>query len=146
MKKKYIKKLFSKSGFNAGFSLIELIVVISIMIILIAIVLPQVTGYIQTSRKESYRVNARTIYDMTIHALGLEPSLSACSSPEEAEPKIKQFIYEHDNLTPTGIDILHDPKIKIYYDSKANELWAEYHGIRFPTQYVEDPDNEEIDD
>jgi len=142
MKNHIRKYLFS----NAGFSLVELIVVIAIMIILISLIVPNVAGYINTARIQSHRVSARTIYDMSIHAIGLEPSLSTCSSPEEAEPKIKQYIHDHDGLTQSGIDILNDPKIKIYYDSKANELWAEYHGIRFPTQYVEDPDNEEIDD
>ncbi|MBR1736627.1 MAG: type II secretion system protein [Firmicutes bacterium] len=145
-RKIYSKKLSSKIKSNFGFSLVELLVVIAIMTILIAILLPQVTGYIQSARKESYRVNARTIYDMSIHALGLDPTLGAADTPEEAEPKIKQFIYDHDNLTPTGIDILNDPKIRIYYNSKEKELWTEYHGIRFPAQYVEDPDNEEIDD
>ena len=143
MKKFAMKELFYS---NKGFSLVEIIVVVAIMIILIAMLLPQVSGYINTARIQSHRVSARTIYDMSIHAIGIDPSLSACSSPEEAEPKIKQYIYDHDDLTQSGIDILNDPKIKIYYDSKANELWAEYHGIRFPTQYVEDPDNEEIDD
>lgn len=47
---------------NKGFSLIELIVVITIMVILMAILVPNVVKYVGTSQEASAKNSANTIY------------------------------------------------------------------------------------
>lgn len=48
---------------NRGFSLVELIVVIAIMIILIALLIPNVVGYIEKTEKLSVMEEAKVVYE-----------------------------------------------------------------------------------
>ena len=58
-----LKNLRNRLNDNKGFSLVELIVVIAIMVILIAILVPNITGYINKSRDVSKSATAKSIYD-----------------------------------------------------------------------------------
>ncbi|MBR1445173.1 MAG: type II secretion system protein [Firmicutes bacterium] len=58
-----LKNLRNRLSDNKGFSLVELIVVIAIMVILIAILVPNITGYINKSRDVSAAATAKTVYD-----------------------------------------------------------------------------------
>lgn len=58
-----LQNLKNKLKDNKGFSLVELIVVIAIMVILIALLIPQVSGYIKKANDTSSLNAARTVYD-----------------------------------------------------------------------------------
>ena len=58
-----LKNLRNRLSDNKGFSLVELIVVIAIMVILIAILVPNITGYINKSRTVANSAAAKTVYD-----------------------------------------------------------------------------------
>ena len=58
-----LKNLRNRLSDNKGFSLVELIVVITIMVILIAILVPNITGYINKSRTVANSAAAKTVYD-----------------------------------------------------------------------------------
>lgn len=58
-----LQNLKNKLKDNKGFSLVELIVVIAIMVILIALLIPQVSGYIKKANDTSSLNAARTIYN-----------------------------------------------------------------------------------
>ncbi|MEG1548000.1 MAG: type II secretion system protein [Clostridia bacterium] len=51
-----------KTGKNKGFTLVELIVVIAILVILAAILIPVVSGYIDDANNAAGLANARTVY------------------------------------------------------------------------------------
>lgn len=61
-----MKKLIKN---NRGFSLVELIVVIAIMVILIAMLVPQVIGYMEASKRVALKADAKQIYVATQAAL-----------------------------------------------------------------------------
>lgn len=51
-----------KTKQNKGFTLVELIVVMAILVILAAILIPVVSGYINTANETAAYANARTVY------------------------------------------------------------------------------------
>lgn len=61
-----MKKLIKN---NRGFSLVELIVVIAIMVILIAMLVPNLLGYIESARRATLKADAKQIYVATQSAL-----------------------------------------------------------------------------
>lgn len=64
-----LQNLRNKLKDNKGFSLVELIVVIAIMVILIALLVPQVSGYIAKARSASNESNAKAIYNAAVQYL-----------------------------------------------------------------------------
>ncbi len=52
-----------------GFTLVEMIVVIAIICILLAILVPSITGYVNLAKRKANLANARTIYLVTMQTL-----------------------------------------------------------------------------
>lgn len=69
-KPKMLQNLRKKLKDNKGFSLVELIVVIAIMVILIALLVPQVTGQISKARSAADDSNAKSVYTAVNTYLG----------------------------------------------------------------------------
>lgn len=61
-----LKNLKNKLKDNKGFSLVELIVVIAIMVILIALLIPSVSGYIKKANDTASKTAARSVYDAAV--------------------------------------------------------------------------------
>jgi len=60
-----VKRLKSKLKSKKGFTLIELIVVLAILVVLVAIALPTFNGLIADSKQKTADANARTVYTAT---------------------------------------------------------------------------------
>lgn len=61
MIKMVANKLKNKSN-NKGFTLMELIIVVAIIAILIALIAPNLTGFLDTATSTSYEANAKSVY------------------------------------------------------------------------------------
>ena len=78
MRDKSIKKRYSH---NAGFTLVELIVVLVILAMLMAILTPALLGYIDSTRKEEELARAKAVYNAaqsklaTLYDQGLMPNV-----------------------------------------------------------------------
>lgn len=74
---------------NEGFSLIELIIVIAVMVILIALLVPNVIGYIRKAQITAMNANAKTIHNAVSAAMANLASsgvtLNTGSSPKSAK-------------------------------------------------------------
>lgn len=73
-----MKKLIKN---KKGFTLIELIVVIAILAILAAILIPSITGYINSATEQKNSANARSWYTET--QLAAATATTAPTSPED---------------------------------------------------------------
>lgn len=54
--------MIKKYNNNKGFTLMELIIVVAIMAILIALIAPNLTGFLDTATATSYEANAKSCY------------------------------------------------------------------------------------
>ena len=87
---------------NKGFSLIELIIVISIMAVLVAVIAPNLTKYLSSSKQKTDVSNADTIR-------GVIEQVCALTNTEVSEPQ---------NLG-TWVEITEN---SVYYDSDAADV------------------------
>ena len=83
---------------NKGFSLIELIVVIAIMAILVGAMAPQVTKYIEKSRKSADAQALGTLYTAVLTEL-LDPDVTT-------KPKSGTITIEDDGKASGGTDLV----------------------------------------
>ncbi len=91
-----MKLLNKKQKSNGGFSLVELIVVIAIMVVLVAVLAPVFTRYIESSRKSSDVQNAAQI------------RTSVETEAVEAESQGGAFTPASGDATKTNIKTLND--------------------------------------
>lgn len=115
---------------NKGFSLVELIVVIAIMIVLVAVLAPVFTKYVEQSRRATDVQNANTIASAIL--VDMANSDSATSTTDATEvvatdsiksvPDVKgnvgdgkKFYYEYDASANT---------VKVYVGNSTNKTWS----------------------
>ena len=79
-----LKNLQNRLNDNKGFSLVELIVVIAIMVILIALLVPNVIGYISKAQDSANLSAAKTIYNAANTAV-IDCKASLGSYPTNAQ-------------------------------------------------------------
>lgn len=104
-----LKKLQKRLKDNKGFSLVELIVVIAIMVILIALLVPNVSGYIGRARRTADLTNAQAVYSFAVNYVAEQAmagaDISAIShdtlrnAVEEALPNINAGDYTATDIT-----------------------------------------------
>ena len=125
-----------ENGNNKGFSLVELIVVIAIMVVLVAVLAPQFTKYVEQSRRATDIQNANSIAEAVLAdaadgtiTTDIAATKVVANNPSaiKSEPKTKgnavakdaNFMYEYDLDTNT---------VKVYVegsDTNVNDLTDE---------------------
>lgn len=77
-----MNKMIERKKSKKGFTLIELIVVLAILVVLAAIALPTFNGLIDESRQEVAHANARTVYTAAVAYLALHPDATSIGISE----------------------------------------------------------------
>lgn len=67
-----------------GFTLIELVVVLAIISILAMLIVPSLSGYIDSAKKKATVVNGKTIYMSAVHALSDEAAYNSFYTPQSS--------------------------------------------------------------
>ncbi|WP_250278711.1 type II secretion system protein [[Clostridium] colinum] len=96
-----------------GFTLVEIIVVMTIIVTLIAIVAPNTIGYVNSARKTSNKATARAVY---IASMQVVADAVMKNTPLSTESDIKNAIKTANLLQGNAETILKD--VSINYDSK----------------------------
>lgn len=97
-----MKLLNKKQKNNGGFSLVELIVVIAIMVVLVAVLAPVFTKYIESSRKSTDVQNANSIAEAVL----------ADYADQKDVPTTKTEVAGASNVVPTGVQGKDQLKVK----------------------------------
>lgn len=100
---------------NKGFSLVELIVVIAIMIVLVAVLAPVLSKYVEQSRRATDVQNANTIAEAILIEVADNSSYADKLSTTPAELKKGE---SDDGNVPSAIAEVPDVKGKLYTDGK----------------------------
>ncbi len=134
-----MKKLESNKKNNKGFSLVELIVVIAIMIVLVAVLAPVFTKYVEQSRRATDVQNANTIASAILVDItnGTEPatdiakvednkfdSLKSAPSVKGSVGTEKNFYYKYDEAKNTVAVYVGDDTTKDWSGDLTNEKFA----------------------
>lgn len=122
-----MKNKFKNIKKEEGFTIIELVIVLSIIIVIIAITTPNLIKYLDTARETADKATARTIatavemmrLDGNIEDVNTENLVKEKYLTKEPKPQKKgksSFIIE-----------IADEEIKIYYDEKnsGNQIYPE---------------------
>ena len=97
-----MKFLNKKQKNNKGFSLVELIVVIAIMVVLVAVLAPVFTRYIESSRRATDVQNANSIAEAVL----------ADFADQKAVPTTRTKVEGGNDAVPTGVQGKNDLKAK----------------------------------
>lgn len=136
-----MKLLNKKQRNNGGFSLVELIVVIAIMVVLVAVLAPVFTRYIESSRRSTDVQNASSIAEAVLADVadgktmsGQQPSAIKewpIVTKGDAKAKGTQLTYTYDagtnhcavfaGSTGEGKDLTIEDNAKNYKDAEAGQ-------------------------
>lgn len=109
-------------GNEDGFSLVELVVVIAIMVILLSMLLPAVQGYIKKAQLVADRAAAKTIYTAYISALD-DPEVYAflrSAKKDAAQGEAKNTGYKYIARSQNTVNGDDKAKVTICEDGKRN--------------------------
>lgn len=125
-----IKKMKNKLKSKKGFTLVEVIVVMTIIITLIAIVGPNTLGYINSARTTSNKATSRAIY---IASMQVAAEASMKNTPLATEADVKKAIKDGKLLQGDAEAILKDAVIS--YDAKNYIINSvTYLGEKYPEE------------
>lgn len=114
-----LKNLQNRLNENKGFSLVELIVVIAIMVILIALLVPNVVGYISKAQDSANLSAAKSIYNAANTAV-IDGKAQTGGYP--TAEKLGEILKSGDNAEKLAV-VPKGTAAAIGYDGKGN-VWA----------------------
>ena len=122
-----MKFLNKKQKNNKGFSLVELIVVIAIMVVLVAVLAPVFSKYIESSRRSTDVQNANSIAESVLADVAdnaewyknLNLAKDASTDPINAEKNKPTAI--KDDIVSKGNTVNKGDSFYFVYDSKTNK-------------------------
>ncbi len=110
-----MKLLNKKQKNNAGFSLVELIVVIAIMVVLVAVLAPLFSKYIESSRRSTDVQNANSIAEAVQADYADGKTYAANTEATAGTPTALK-----DNVVTKGDAVGKDKKFVFTYDPSTN--------------------------
>ncbi len=111
-----MKLLNKKQKNNKGFSLVELIVVIAIMVVLVAVLAPVFSKYIESSRRSTDVQNANSIAEAVVADATDGQTFSGANKVESGKPSaIKE------NIKTKGDAVGKDKDFYFEYDANTNK-------------------------
>ena len=127
-----MKKLEQNKKNNKGFSLVELIVVIAIMIVLVAVLAPVFTKYVEQSRRATDVQNANTIASAILVdvADGKTASPTVAAVPEntfdslKSVPNVKGKVGDNANAAFYYKYDADNNTVAVYVGNDENKEWS----------------------
>ena len=111
-----MKLLNKKQKSNGGFSLVELIVVIAIMVVLVAVLAPVFSKYIESSRRSTDVQNANSIAESVLADVADGKTYAANTTVAAGTPSAIK-----DNIKTKGDVVGKDKSFVFTYDSTSNK-------------------------